>query len=38
MEDEGDESPWLGIVIVALAILVLYGGFKTARKGSSSRF
>jgi len=38
MEEEGDESPWLGIVIVALAILVLYGGFKAARRGSASRF
>ena len=35
---ESEESPYLMIVIVALTILVLYGGFKTARKGSSGRF
>ncbi|MDE0954640.1 MAG: hypothetical protein OR994_08175, partial [Candidatus Poseidoniales archaeon] len=35
---ESEESPFLMVVIVALTILVLYGGFKTARKGSSGRF
>ena len=38
MEDDGDESPWFMVAIIALTILVLYGGFKAARKGSSSRF
>jgi asparagine N-glycosylation enzyme membrane subunit Stt3 len=38
MEEEGDESPWIMVAIVALTILVLFGGFKAARKGSSSRF
>jgi hypothetical protein len=35
---EDGESPYLMVVIVALTLLVLYGGFKTARKGSSGRF
>ncbi|RAH14247.1 MAG: hypothetical protein CMB20_003610 [Methanobacteriota archaeon] len=35
---DDDESPWLQFVILALTILVLYGGYKAARKGSSSRF
>jgi hypothetical protein len=38
MEDEGDESPWLMVVIIVLTILVLFGGYKAARKGSSGRF
>jgi hypothetical protein len=38
MEEEGDESIWIMVTIIALTILVLYGGFKAARKGSSSRF
>ena len=36
--DEDGESDWLVIVIVILTGLVLYGGYKTARKGSSGRF
>jgi asparagine N-glycosylation enzyme membrane subunit Stt3 len=35
---ESEESPFLMVAIVALTILVLYGGFKTARRGSSGRF
>ena len=38
MADEDGESPYLMIVIVGLTLLVLYGGYKTARKGSSGRF
>lgn len=38
MADEDGESDWLVIVIVILTGLVLYGGYKTARKGSSGRF
>ena len=38
MADEDGESPWLVVVIIALTALVLYGGFKTAKKGSSGRF
>ena len=36
--DEDGESDWLVVVIVLLTGLVLYGGYKTARKGSSGRF
>ena len=36
--DEDGESSYLVWIIVALTLLVLYGGFKTARKGSSGRF
>ena len=36
--DEDGESDWLVVVIIALTGLVLYGGYKTARKGSSGRF
>ena len=35
---EEEESSGVGIVIVILGILVLFGGFKAARRGSSSRF
>ena len=35
---DDDESPVLMFVIVTLTILVLYGGYKTAKKGSSGRF
>ena len=35
MASEDGESPFLVIVIVALTLLVLYGGYNTARKGSS---
>ena len=38
MADEDGESDWLVVVIVLLTGLVLYGGFKTAKKGSSGRF
>ena len=38
MASEDGESPFLVIVIVALTLLVLYGGYNTARKGSSGRF
>ena len=38
MADEDGESDWLVIVIVILTGLVLFGGYKTARKGSSGRF
>ena len=38
MANEDGESPWLVVVIIALTALVLYGGYKTARKGSSGRF
>ena len=38
MADEDGESDWLVIVIILLTGLVLYGGFKTAKKGSSGRF
>ena len=38
MEEEGDESPWLMVAIIALTALVLFGGYKAARRGSSSRF
>ena len=38
MADEDGESDWLFVVIIALAGLVLYGGYKTAKKGSSGRF
>ena len=38
MADEDGESDWLVVVIVLLTGLVLYGGYKTARKGSSGRF
>ena len=38
MADEDGESPWLVVVIIALTGLVLYGGYKAARKGSSGRF
>ena len=36
--DEDGESDWLVIVIVVLTGLVLFGGYKTAKKGSSGRF
>ena len=36
--DEDAESDWLVIVIVILTGLVLFGGYKTAKKGSSGRF
>lgn len=36
-DGDGNDS-YLMIVVVILTILVLYGGYKTARKGSSSRF
>ena len=36
--DEDGESNWLVVVIVALTGLVLYGGYKTAKRGSSGRF
>ena len=35
---EGEESGFLMPVIIVLTILVLFGGYKTARKGSSGRF
>jgi len=35
---DGEESPWITVVIFMLTILALYGGYKVARKGSSSRF
>ena len=35
---DGEESSFLMPVIVILTILVLFGGYKTARKGSSGRF
>ncbi len=35
---EGEESPYLAVVIFILTILALYGAYKVARKGSSSRF
>ena len=35
---EGEESSFLMPVIIILTILVLFGGYKTARKGSSGRF
>ena len=38
MADEDADSPWLTAIIMILAGLVLYGGYKTARKGSSGRF
>ena len=38
MADEDGESDWLVVVIIALTGLVLYGGYKTAKKGSSGRF
>ena len=38
MADEDGESGWLVVVIILLTGLVLYGGFKTAKKGSSGRF
>ena len=38
MADEDGESGWLTVVIILLTGLVLYGGFKTAKKGSSGRF
>jgi hypothetical protein len=38
MQEDGDESPWFMVVIIVLTLLVLFGGFKAARKGSSSRF
>ena len=38
MASEDGESPFLVIVIVAFTLLVLYGGYNTARKGSSGRF
>ena len=37
MADEDGESDWLVVVIIALTGLVLYGGYKTAKKGSSGR-
>ena len=36
--DEDGESDWLVVVIVLLTGLVLYGGYKTAKRGSSGRF
>ena len=36
--DEDGESDWLVVVIVLLTGLVMYGGYKTARRGSSGRF
>ena len=38
MADSDDESPLFTVVIVVLTLLVLFGGYKTARKGSSGRF
>ena len=38
MAEEDGESDWLVVVIILLTGLVLYGGFKTAKKGSSGRF
>ena len=38
MADEDGESDWLVVVIVVLTGLVLYGGYKTAKRGSSGRF
>ena len=38
MADADDESPLFTIVIVILTLLVLYGGYNTARKGSSGKF
>ena len=38
MADVDDESPLFTIVIVILTLLVLYGGYNTARKGSSGKF
>ena len=35
---DGEESSFLMPVIIILTILVLFGGYKTARKGSSGRF
>ena len=35
---DGEESNFLMPVIIILTILVLFGGYKTARKGSSGRF
>ena len=35
---EGEESPYLAVVIFILTILALFGAYKVARKGSSSRF
>ena len=36
--DEDGDSDWLVVVIVLLTGLVMYGGYKTARRGSSGRF
>ncbi|MGB1491501.1 MAG: hypothetical protein ACPG9O_05495, partial [Candidatus Poseidoniaceae archaeon] len=36
--DEDGESDWLVVVIILLTGLVMYGGYKTARRGSSGRF
>jgi hypothetical protein len=35
---EGEESSLVGTVVVIIGLLVLFGGFKAARRGSSSRF
>ena len=35
---DGEESPFVMIVVVALVVLILFGGYKTARRGSGGRF
>jgi uncharacterized membrane protein len=35
--DESTDSPWLTVVIVALALLVGYGGIKISRSGSGAK-